>query len=387
MANVKERIKALRAALAERIVIIDGAAGTSIQEMHLSAADFGGPQLEGCNENLVRTRPERIRAMHRGFLEAGADIIETNSFGATSVVLADYGLGADAREINRIAAELARTEADAASTADRPRWVVGSMGPTTKSISVAGNATFDQLAEAYQEQAEGLIEGGVDVLLLETVMDTLNCKAGLVGIERAIEKTGTPVAVAVSGTIETMGTLLAGQDIEAFYTSIEHHDLIWVGLNCATGPDFMTDHLRTLSELSRWPLACVPNAGLPDEENHYNETPEFLTSKLERMDQPGRRMLRDDPGAYPGADHDGGGAQAARNSERPAQRSLGHRDAGGRRQHTAGDRRRAHQRPRQPQVQAAGGRGQNRRGGGGRAPAGAARGPRARRVFAGPRSQ
>jgi 5-methyltetrahydrofolate--homocysteine methyltransferase len=287
MANVKERIKALRAALAERIVIIDGAAGTSIQEMHLSAADFGGPQLEGCNENLVRTRPERIRAMHRGFLEAGADIIETNSFGATSIVLADYGLGADAREINRIAAELARTEADAASIAGRPRWVVGSMGPTTKSISVAGNATFDQLAEAYQEQAEGLIEGGVDVLLLETVMDTLNCKAGLVGIERAIEKTGTPVAVAVSGTIETMGTLLAGQDIEAFYTSIEHHDLIWIGLNCATGPDFMTDHLRTLSELSRWPVACVPNAGLPDEENHYNETPELLTGKLERFVEAG----------------------------------------------------------------------------------------------------
>ena len=210
-----DRIGLLRDLLAARIVIIDGAAGTSIQNMHLTAADFGGPQLEGCNENLIRTRPDKIRELHDSFLAAGADIIETNTFGATSVVLAEYGLAEHAREMNRLAGSIARAAAAAATTAKRPRFVAGSMGPTTKAISVTGGITFDQLADAYQEQAEGLIEGGVDLLLLETVQDTLNCKAGLVGIERAIARSGVEIAIAVSGTIETMGTLLAGQDIEA----------------------------------------------------------------------------------------------------------------------------------------------------------------------------
>jgi 5-methyltetrahydrofolate--homocysteine methyltransferase len=278
-----ERLRLLRQLISERIVVLDGATGTSIQDMALSADDFGGARLEGCNENLVRTRPDKIREIHRGFLTVGADIIETNSFGATSIALAHYGLEHQVREINRIAAQLARTEADAASTAGRPRFVAGSMGPTTASISVTGGVDFDQVATAYEEQAIGLIEGGVDLLLLETVMDTLNCKAGLVGIERAIASTGKEVGVALSGTVETMGTLLAGQDIEAFYTSICQHDLLWIGLNCATGPDFMTDHLRTLSAICRFPVACVPNAGLPDEESHYNETPTVLTRKLERF--------------------------------------------------------------------------------------------------------
>jgi 5-methyltetrahydrofolate--homocysteine methyltransferase len=283
MYRVGERIRLLCEALAHRIVVLDGALGTSIQDLHLSAADFGGPQFEGCNENLVRTSPEAIRRLHRDFLAAGADIIETNTFGATSVVLSEYGLQESAREINRLAATLARAEADAVSTSSRPRFVAGSMGPTTKSISVTGGVTFDQLAAAYQEQAESLIEGGVDILLLETVQDTLNCKAGLLGITRALQSTGAAAAIAVSGTIETMGTLLGGQDIEAFYTSVAHHDLLWMGLNCATGPDFMTDHLRTLSGLARFPVACVPNAGLPDEEGQYNETPEMLARKLGRF--------------------------------------------------------------------------------------------------------
>src|SRR5216684_4674245 len=228
MANLNDRLKLLRELLAERIVLLDGAGGTSIQGMHLGPADFGGPNLEGCNENLVRTRPEKIRELHRSFLNAGADIIETNSFGATSIVLAEYGLQHNARELNRIAAELARAEADAVSTGLRPRFVAGSMGPTTKSISVTGGVTFAQLTESYQEQAEGLIEGGADILLLETVQDTLNCKAGLNGIACAMKRTGAAVGVAISGTIETMGTLLAGQDVEAFYTSIEHQPLLWV---------------------------------------------------------------------------------------------------------------------------------------------------------------
>src|SRR5712692_1255565 len=287
MVSNGNRLEALRQAFSERIVVIDGAAGTSIQDMHLTAADFGGPQLDGCNENLVRTRPDKIRELHRSFLNAGADIIETNTFGATSIVLAEYGLQHNARELNRIAAELARAEADAVSTGSRPRFVAGSMGPTTKSISVTGGVTFAQLTESYQEQAEGLIEGGADILLLETVQDTLNCKAGLNGIACAMERTGAAVGVAISGTIETMGTLLAGQDVEAFYTSIEHQPLLWVGLNCATGPDFMTDHLRTLSSLARFPVACVPNAGLPDEEGHYNETPEMLGQKIGRFVEAG----------------------------------------------------------------------------------------------------
>jgi len=287
MATDTDRIKLLKEVLAERIVVLDGAFGTYIQGLNLGAQDFGGPELEGCNENVVRTRPDAIRAMHQSFLGAGADIIETATFGATSVVLAEYGLQEHAREINRLAATIARETAGAASTPRKPRFVAGSMGPTTKSISVTGGVTFDQLAASYQEQAEGLIEGGADLLLIETVQDALNCKAGLVAIERAAEKLGARVAVAVSGTIETMGTLLGGQDIEAFYTSIAHRGLLWVGLNCATGPDFMTDHLRTLSSISRFHVACVPNAGLPDEEGRYNETPELLARKLARFAENG----------------------------------------------------------------------------------------------------
>src|SRR5579885_3641167 len=283
MVDRSDRLRLLKEILSRRVLLLDGAMGTSIQAMQLGAEDFGGPQLDGCNENLVRTRPDLIRNLHLSFLAAGADIIETDSFGSTAVVLAEYGLQAHARELNRAAAAIAREAADSVATADKPRFVAGSMGPTTKTISVTGGVTFDQLADAYQEQAEGLIEGGADLLLLETVQDTLNAKAGLIGIQRAMARLGRSVGVAVQGTIETMGTLLAGQDVEAFYVSLEHHDLLWMGLNCATGPDFMTDHLRTLAEISRFPVACVPNAGLPDEEGHYHETPEILAAKIARF--------------------------------------------------------------------------------------------------------
>jgi 5-methyltetrahydrofolate--homocysteine methyltransferase len=283
MVDRSERLKLLKQILSTRVMVLDGAMGTSIQDLQLTAEDFGGPDLEGCNENLVRTQPDRIRNLHLSFLAAGADIIETDSFGSTSVVLAEYGLQARARELNRAAAAIAREAADSVATPDKPRFVAGSMGPTTKTISVTGGVTFDQLADAYQEQAEGLIEGGAHLLLLETVQDTLNVKAGLLGIERAMARLGQTMGVAVQGTIETMGTLLAGQDVEAFYVSLAHHDLLWMGLNCATGPDFMTDHLRTLAEISRFPVACVPNAGLPDEEGHYHETPEILATKIQRF--------------------------------------------------------------------------------------------------------
>ena len=276
------RLERLGDLLRERILVLDGATGTSVQAMRLGAAEFGAAHLEGCNENLVMTQPGRITALHASFLEAGADIIETCSFGSTAIVLGEYGLEAQARELNRRAAALARAAADRFSPS-KLRFVAGAMGPTTKSLALTGGITFEQLAAAYQEQAEGLIEGGVDVLLLETVQDTLNCKAGLAGIERAMERLGMTVGVAVSGTIETMGTLLTGQDIEAFYVSLAHRDLLWFGLNCATGPDFMTDHLRTLAKLARFPVGCVPNAGLPDEEGCYSESPATLAGKLARF--------------------------------------------------------------------------------------------------------
>ena len=277
------RTVALKKALGERILVLDGAMGTSIQALDLTAADFGGPDLEGCNEHLVLTRPDAIRGIHEGFLAAGCDIVETDTFGATPLVLGEYGLAGKAREINVAAAGLARAAAAAFSTPERPRFVAGSMGPTTKTISVTGGITWDELAEHYRVQAEGLIEGGTDVLLLETSQDTLNVKAGLVGIDRAQAALGTAVPIAVSGTVEVMGTLLAGQDVEAFYVSLAHRDLLWIGLNCATGPDFMTDHLRTLAALARFPVACVPNAGLPDENGRYNETPPMIAQKLARF--------------------------------------------------------------------------------------------------------
>lgn len=282
-----KRISRLRGLLKERILVIDGAMGTAIQGFKLNAEDFGGPQYEGCNEYLVITRPDVIQKIHQGYLDAGADILETDTFGSTSVVLAEYKLGHLARELNQKAAQLARELADAASTPDKPRFVAGSMGPTTKTISVTGGITWDALADAYQEQAEGLIEGGVDVLLLETTQDTLNLKAGLVGIERANKNLGTSVPAAVQGTVEPMGTLLAGQDVEALYTSVEHLDLLWIGLNCATGPDFMTDHIRTLARISKFPVSCVPNAGLPDEDGRYNQTPEMLSKTVGRFEDEG----------------------------------------------------------------------------------------------------
>ena len=281
--SLANRIETLKTLLKQRILVVDGAMGTAIQDRDLGPDDFGGLDYEGCNENLVLTRPDVIANIHEGYLEAGADIIETDTFGATSTVLAEYSLAHEARRINRTAAEIARRAAAAASTPEKPRFVAGSMGPTTKTISVTGGITFDELADAYHHQAAGLMEGGSDLLLLETSQDTINVKAGLEGIDRAFAELGFEIPVAVQGTVEPMGTLLAGQDAEAFYTSLFHRDLLWIGFNCATGPEFMTDHVRTLASLSRFPVACVPNAGLPDEDGNYNETPEMLSNTVSRF--------------------------------------------------------------------------------------------------------
>ncbi|MEH7306678.1 methionine synthase [Neobacillus drentensis] len=266
--------------LKKRILIMDGAMGTMLQRVNLTADDFGGEEYDGCNEHLNLTAPSVIANIHREYLEAGADIIETNTFGATSIVLDEYGLGYKAYEINKIAAMIAIGEVQKVYTDGWPRFVAGAMGPTTKTLSVTGGTTFDALATSYEEQALGLIDGGVDLLLLETSQDMLNVKAGFSGIQSAFSKTGTTLPIVISGTIEPMGTTLAGQSIESFYISVEHMNPVAVGLNCATGPEFMQDHIRTLSNLATTAVSCYPNAGLPDEEGHYHESPEILAKKL-----------------------------------------------------------------------------------------------------------
>jgi len=272
-ASIKEQMN-------KKILIMDGAMGTMLQRANLSAIDFGGEEYDGCNENLNITRPDVIESIHEQYLQAGADIIETNTFGATKIVLDEYDLGAKAYEINKLAAEIAKKQAERYSTPSWPRFVAGSMGPTTKTLSVTGGTTFEELIESYEEQARGLIDGGVDLLLLETSQDLLNVKAGFIGIQQAFDKTGVTLPLMISGTIEPMGTTLAGQSIEAFYISVEHMKPIAVGLNCATGPEFMQDHIRSLAELAQSAVSCYPNAGLPDEEGNYHETPDSLAQKL-----------------------------------------------------------------------------------------------------------
>ena len=279
------RADALRAASAERILCLDGAGGTFLQGCDLTDDDFGGEALEGCNENLCVTRPDVILRMHRTYLDCGADIIETNTFGSTDIVLAEYDLQDHAYELTKVAAALARQAADefTAKTPSKPRWVCGSMGPTTKAISVTGGVTFDELVHSFREQGRALIDGGSDYLLLETQQDTRNVKAGLIGLRELSEELGVRIPVAVSGTIEPMGTMLAGQSAESLAISTAHVDLLYIGLNCATGPEFMADHIRALSEMARTRVACVPNAGLPDEDGNYLETPRMLAGVLGRF--------------------------------------------------------------------------------------------------------
>jgi 5-methyltetrahydrofolate--homocysteine methyltransferase len=283
MKNLIQQGLALRELLRERVLVLDGAMGTMLQQENLTAADFGGAYLEGCNENLDLTRPDVVLGIHRKYLEAGADIIETNTFGSTPLVLAEYGLGDRAREISRRAAELASQAVSQFSKGSKPRFVAGSMGPTTKAISVTGGVTFSQVHKNYLEQARGLIEGGADLLLLETCQDTRNIKAGVLAIQDLSREIGAPIPLMISATIEAMGTMLAGQGIEALWASLDHVELLSLGLNCATGPEFMTDHIRTLQSLTTRYTSCYPNAGLPNEEGRYGETPTSLTEQLERF--------------------------------------------------------------------------------------------------------
>ncbi|HEV8533842.1 MAG TPA: methionine synthase [Methylomirabilota bacterium] len=280
-------VSKLAQAFGSRILLMDGAMGTQIQARDLSAADFGGPALEGCNEHLNLTRPDVIRSIHEAYLDAGADLISPNSFGCAPYVLAEYGLAERCHEITLAGARLAREAADSRSTSARPRFVLGAMGPGTRTITVTGGVTFDQVLDAYYRQARALIEGGVDALMLETCQDTLNVKAAAIGIRRAMVEAGQQLPLMVSGTIEPMGTMLAGQGVDALYASLEHLDLFSIGLNCATGPEFMTDHLRSLAEISTCLVTVYPNAGLPDERGHYEETPESLALKMRRFVEEG----------------------------------------------------------------------------------------------------
>lgn len=281
------RGRQLKELLNSRILVLDGAMGTTIQGFDLGPKDFGGEDLEGCNENLVLTRPELIQKIHELFLEAGCDIVETNTFGGTPLVLDEYKIGNKAHEINFNAAKLARAACDKYSTSDKPRFVAGSIGPTTKAISVTGGVTFDELIENFYVQAKSLIEGGSDYLLLETAQDSRNLKAAIVGIDKYFDEVKMQVPIAISGTIEPMGTMLAGQSVESLYASFAHKELLYMGLNCATGPEFMTDHIRALSELSKYPVACVPNAGLPDVDGVYLETPQMMNDILSRFVEQG----------------------------------------------------------------------------------------------------
>jgi 5-methyltetrahydrofolate--homocysteine methyltransferase len=269
--------------MSERILVLDGAMGTMLQAAEMGPDDFGGAEMDGCNEILVETRPDVVLGVHRAYIEAGADIIETNTFGGTPIVLAEFGLAERTVELNRRAAELARQVADQYSGSGRPRFVAGSIGPTTKAISVTGGVTFGELVEAFALQARGLLEGGVDLFLVETCQDTRNTKAALIAVDAVCSEADLHRPTMVSCTIEPQGTMLAGQGAEAFAISLDHFGLLGMGLNCATGPEAMTDHLRSLHSIVPGALLCYPNAGMPDEDGRYSETPENLATALARF--------------------------------------------------------------------------------------------------------
>ncbi len=282
-----DRTEALIALLSDEIVIMDGAMGTMVQAHSPSVEDFGGSSFEGCNEVLVLSRPDLVRSIHQSFLEAGAHIVETDTFGATSVVLSDYGLEERAFEINRRAAALARELCDQWSTVDSPRFAAGSMGPTTRSLSVTGGISFAELKASYRVQAAGLIKGGADLLILETAQDTRNVKAGLLGIQETMEEAGRELPIVVSATLDPSGTMLAGQTIEAFYASVMHAPLLAVGINCSTGPELIGSPLRSLSALAKTRVASYPNAGLPTPEGQYTLSPTDFAAAMGRFAKAG----------------------------------------------------------------------------------------------------
>jgi 5-methyltetrahydrofolate--homocysteine methyltransferase len=267
------------------VIVFDGAMGTSLQAQNLTADDFGGPHYEGCNEYLVATNPAAVKKVHADFLASGADVIETDTFGGTSIVLAEYDLGDRAYELNKTAAELAKSVAADYSTPEKPRFVAGSMGPGTK-LPTLGHIDYDSLRSAFEEQADGLFDGGVDLFIVETCQDVLQIKAALNGIEAVFKKKGDRRPIMVSVTMEVTGTMLVGSDISAVLSILEPFPIDILGLNCATGPDRMMEHIKYLCEHAPFVVSCIPNAGLPENVGghaHYKLTPIELRMALTRF--------------------------------------------------------------------------------------------------------
>ena len=294
------RGQALPGILSKRIAILDGAMGTMIQRFRLDESQYRGERfkdfskdVKGNNELLSLTRPDVIRDIHEGYLAAGADLVETNTFGATSVAQADYGMADLAREMNLQSAKIARAACDKFSTPDKPRFVVGALGPTPKTASIspdvndpgARNVTFEALRAAYYEQVAALVQGGSDVLLVETIFDTLNAKAALFAIEEFFEASGERLPLIISGTVtDASGRILSGQTVTAFWYSVRHAQPLAVGLNCALGAALMRPYIQELSRVAPDTfISCYPNAGLPNPmaETGFDETPD-VTSRLIR---------------------------------------------------------------------------------------------------------
>ncbi|BAY51686.1 5-methyltetrahydrofolate--homocysteine methyltransferase [Thermostichus vulcanus NIES-2134] len=268
-----------------RVIVFDGAMGTNLQAQNLTAEDFGGKEYEGCNEYLVISQPEAVAKVHRDFLAAGADVIETDTFGSSSIVLSEYNLGDRAYEISKKAAELAKSVAAEFSTPEKPRFVAGSMGPGTK-LPTLGHIDYDTLYRAFREQAAGLFDGGVDLFIIETCQDVLQIKAALNGVMAVFQERGERRPLMVSVTMEQQGTMLVGSEIGAALTILEPYPIDILGLNCATGPDLMTEHIRYLAQHSPFVISCIPNAGLPENiggHAHYKLTPMELRLALTRF--------------------------------------------------------------------------------------------------------
>ncbi len=300
------RAAALPQILQQRIVILDGAMGTMIQRYKLSEADYRGERfkdhgkdLKGNNDLLQISKPEVISEIHEQYLAAGADIVETNTFSATRVAQDDYGLGGAAREINLAAARLARQACDKYSSADKPRFVAGALGPTPRTASIspdvndpaARNVSFDELKAAYQEQALALLEGGCDLFLVETIFDTLNAKAAIFALDELMEQTGERLPVIISGTVtDASGRILSGQTVSAFWNSVRHARPLAVGLNCALGATLMRPYIEELAKVAGDTfVSCYPNAGLPNpmSETGFDETPHITGSLLEEFAKAG----------------------------------------------------------------------------------------------------
>jgi 5-methyltetrahydrofolate--homocysteine methyltransferase len=297
---------ALPQILQQRIVILDGAMGTMIQRYKLSEADYRGERfkdhgkdLKGNNDLLQITKPAVVTEIHEQYLAAGADIIETNTFSATSVAQDDYGLGSAAREINLAAARLARQACDRFSSADKPRFVAGALGPTPRTASIspdvndpaARNVTFDELMAAYKEQAQALLDGGCDLFLVETIFDTLNAKAAIFALDELMEETGECLPVIISGTVtDASGRILSGQTVSAFWNSVRHARPLAIGLNCALGATLMRPYIEELAKVAGDTfVSCYPNAGLPNpmSDTGFDETPQITGSLLEEFAKAG----------------------------------------------------------------------------------------------------